>query len=767
MRNRRYVPWALAAGALLAVATPALAGPGQPDVRFGAYGLATVPLLSAVAAFGSPDGSTRVVGQLQDYAIATVRMEADGTAGTPRPIPDVRGQLQAAAATRDGGLLLVLVNAMPTEPGRYTFGDTVVAKIAAAGTLDPAFGTLGLSDVVARAEGARRGFWVTALTELADGRILVGLAVDDPSIPTAWDYASQGRLLVLSATGEPLGTLTTPIDALAERRPGPLRPLPDGRLAFTSPPWCCARGPGPVMVRAADGALSAVPGSDGTTDFVYDAARGRLLLLSNVASATVTPAVSRITLDGRVDPTFGTSGDGRVALSPAPAYPEVGGALVAGAAGDVMAVRIANTQPFGPRRHLERSRLIVERVSAEGRRDSTSYAPGGEPILGDPERSWRWTFAASLPTGTGDTLVLLNGTPGSTGRPSPGEPPGAALLRLQGTTPATGSGTFGFAAPTLRVGEARGERHVQVLRSGGARGAITLTCEPVPGTAGAEDVSVRGGTLTWDDGDATPRTIVVSATDDARLEGEETLKLRLSPAGAAQVRYAELAITIEDDEALRALVIEPAQLRIRAGGSTTLRVHAPAGVPGPVSAYLVGGDVLGADGAVETTHGYWSLGGSIVRLQWPAGDGSPREIPAEFPGSVSGETQAVAGLTDAFGPLGDATGWKVARVTIAAPASTAATTPSADASSGGGGSLGRDSLAALLLLAGLRAVRRREAWRLQPLGSSACGSTATSTLSTRVPSMSTTSTRRSRHSKASPAFGIRPVCHSTKPATVV
>ena len=62
------------------------------------------------------------------------------------------------------------------------------------------------------------------------------------------------------------------------------------------------------------------------------------------------------------------------------------------------------------------------------------------------------------------------------------------------------------------------------------------------------------GTLTWADGDASPRTISLVPVDDAETEGEERFRVRLSePTGGAGLGVPEIEVTIEDDEALRAL----------------------------------------------------------------------------------------------------------------------------------------------------------------------------------------------------------------------
>jgi hypothetical protein len=111
------------------------------------------------------------------------------------------------------------------------------------------------------------------------------------------------------------------------------------------------------------------------------------------------------------------------------------------------------------------------------------------------------------------------------------------------------------------------------------------------------------GTLTWADGDASPRTIWLAPVDDAALEGEERFRVRLSEAtGGAGLGVAEIEVTIEDDEALRALQFAEPALQIREAGSADVTITRPAATPGPIVVrYAVAPDLDPGDGAPKPT----------------------------------------------------------------------------------------------------------------------------------------------------------------------
>ncbi|CAN5777511.1 hypothetical protein BH11VER1_BH11VER1_22360 [soil metagenome] len=71
---------------------------------------------------------------------------------------------------------------------------------------------------------------------------------------------------------------------------------------------------------------------------------------------------------------------------------------------------------------------------------------------------------------------------------------------------------------------------ISVTRTGGTLGALSVNYSTVPGTATSSDFTAASGTLSWANGDAATKTIVVPITSDALAESAESLKVNLGEA---------------------------------------------------------------------------------------------------------------------------------------------------------------------------------------------------------------------------------------------
>ncbi|MEY4483174.1 MAG: hypothetical protein RL693_626, partial [Verrucomicrobiota bacterium] len=71
---------------------------------------------------------------------------------------------------------------------------------------------------------------------------------------------------------------------------------------------------------------------------------------------------------------------------------------------------------------------------------------------------------------------------------------------------------------------------LSVTRTGGSLGALSVNYSTVPGTATGADFTTTAGTLSWANGDATTKTIVIPITSDALAEGAESFKVNLGEA---------------------------------------------------------------------------------------------------------------------------------------------------------------------------------------------------------------------------------------------
>jgi hypothetical protein len=108
-------------------------------------------------------------------------------------------------------------------------------------------------------------------------------------------------------------------------------------------------------------------------------------------------------------------------------------------------------------------------------------------------------------------------------------------------------GTLTLSEPaSAQIAEAGGVTTLQVSRTGGTVGAVGATIG-VAGTAAPGDRSVSPATVSFSNGDTTPKTVTVTATPDTALEPNETVELSLIDAsGGAALGPGSRTVTILD-----------------------------------------------------------------------------------------------------------------------------------------------------------------------------------------------------------------------------
>ncbi len=114
------------------------------------------------------------------------------------------------------------------------------------------------------------------------------------------------------------------------------------------------------------------------------------------------------------------------------------------------------------------------------------------------------------------------------------------------------AGSLQFESATVAAGEGDGNAVITVTRSGGTNGTVSVAYATSDGTATTpDDYTATAGTLTFADGDATPRSFAVPIVDDGDAESSETVNLELSaPTGGATLGDPSSAVlTIGDNEA--------------------------------------------------------------------------------------------------------------------------------------------------------------------------------------------------------------------------
>ncbi len=130
----------------------------------------------------------------------------------------------------------------------------------------------------------------------------------------------------------------------------------------------------------------------------------------------------------------------------------------------------------------------------------------------------------------------------------------------------SGPGTIGLAPTAYTVNEAAGVVTVTVERAGGSDGKASVKFGTAPGSAKSnKDFTTRKGTLNWDSGDASPKTIEVPIKKDSAAEPDETFAVKLSKATGAALGAASATVTIHEDAPGCGAAV--AQSGIRAGGS--------------------------------------------------------------------------------------------------------------------------------------------------------------------------------------------------------
>jgi hypothetical protein len=121
-------------------------------------------------------------------------------------------------------------------------------------------------------------------------------------------------------------------------------------------------------------------------------------------------------------------------------------------------------------------------------------------------------------------------------------------------------GTLAFSQPTYSVSETGPSVSIDVTRTGGTDGGISVHYDTADGTATAgSDYTAQSSALNWAAGDATNKTIVIPITDDSLYEGAtgETFTVALSaPTGGATLGSpASATVTINDNDTAPAFTI--------------------------------------------------------------------------------------------------------------------------------------------------------------------------------------------------------------------
>lgn len=179
-------------------------------------------------------------------------------------------------------------------------------------------------------------------------------------------------------------------------------------------------------------------------------------------------------------------------------------------------------------------------------------------------------------------------------------------------------GNLEFAAPAYTVAESGLTATLTVNRTGGSMGAASVKYATSNGNATAgQDYTAKTGTLSWADGDANPKNIPVTITNDTFVESDETFTVTLSaPTGAALGATTASTVTITDNDGN--IQFDAATASVNEGaGTVTLNVTRTGTLTAAASVKYA--TAAGTASAADFT-------ASSGTLNWGAGDGSTQTI---------------------------------------------------------------------------------------------------------------------------------------------
>jgi choice-of-anchor B domain-containing protein len=183
-------------------------------------------------------------------------------------------------------------------------------------------------------------------------------------------------------------------------------------------------------------------------------------------------------------------------------------------------------------------------------------------------------------------------------------------------------GTLAFSANSFAADEIQ-PGNVVVTRSGGSQGAVSVDWELLAASGSTDDVSVSRGSLNWGAGDATNRSIDLTASNDGIAEGLERLMIKLTaPSGGATLSSPNIASVYISDPGDTALVeFSDASISIaeRGFGTAVAVVKRSGSANGAVSVDFA---VNGGDASAGSDYS-GPAGGT---LRWPDGDADPKWV---------------------------------------------------------------------------------------------------------------------------------------------
>lgn len=165
------------------------------------------------------------------------------------------------------------------------------------------------------------------------------------------------------------------------------------------------------------------------------------------------------------------------------------------------------------------------------------------------------------------------------------------------------SGTIALSSSTFSANESQGTVDIQLSRTGGSVGAVSVLLDSSNGTAlvGSDYTALVNQLVSWADGESGVKTIQLALTDDDFLEPDETVLLALSNvSGGAALGSSSATLTIDDDDTMVPGAVGFISTTLSADeddGIVSIAVSRTIGSDGPVSVTVnsVNGTAISGD----------------------------------------------------------------------------------------------------------------------------------------------------------------------------
>ncbi len=605
----------------------ALAAPGDLDPGFNSSGLLSLNIgnygssanavvqqsdgklvFAGDATLNPDDGSNFIALRVMEDGTPDVTFGTDGIAGADFVGLD---DFASAVIQQPDGKLVLAGEASDTDGSI----DIALARFNADGTLDSTFGNGGRTRLeihISNYLHSRNS--ASGLVKQADGKFVIAGATYSLGIPSQLVFARFNANGTLDATFGTGGTTLIDFGDGSESWASDIAQQPDGKLVAVGPVVGPARRDIGIARVTANGALDPSFDGDGLLTVDIDGGSETAMTVAIKPDGVIVVAGNTVPLggtgssaillgvneDGSLDNSFGAAGKAVVDLG----NDGYLNSIVVQADGKLVATGSRGTDAGG-------QDMILTRFNSDGALDTTYGIDG----------------VTTADFGTGNTahvstgVALIQQADGKYVAAGPNSLGTFGAARFDDG--AAFPGRIGFSVTNQSVAETAAMVTYTVRRTGGRTGTVSVNYATAAGQAQpGSDFEDASGTLTWNGGVASDKTLTVNIIDDAVAESNEDFSLTLSaPTGGAQLAASEANTDIASEDG-------PGELFFR-NGLDQIQVEEAATV---IHASVSRSN--GSTGAVSvkysTENGTARAGTDFVTssgtLNWPDGDTASKSI---------------------------------------------------------------------------------------------------------------------------------------------